>query len=108
MKYHSSQERIFQVSESFVLNQQDNEQKRFESTTTKQKEEQIIAGNLSAVLNPATTIIVNFGIIAILYISGFKINAGSMTQGEVISLINYMNQILLSYVCFCECYCDLK
>ena len=69
--------------------------KRFESTTTKQKEEQIIAGNLSAVLNPATTIIVNFGIIAIPYISGFKINAGSMTQGEVISLINYMNQILL-------------
>ena len=83
-----------------AFNQQDNEQKRFESTTTKQKEEQIIAGNLSAVLNPATTIIVNFGIIAILYISGFKINAGSMTQGEVISLINYMNQILLSMYVF--------
>lgn len=83
-----------------AFNQQDNEQKRFESTTTKQKEEQIIAGNLSAVLNPATTIIVNFGIITILYISGFKINAGSMTQGEVISLINYMNQILLSMYVF--------
>ena len=83
-----------------AFNQQNNEEKRFEETTTKQKEEQITAGNLSAILNPATTIIVNFGIIAILYISGIKINVGTMTQGEVISLINYMNQILLSMYVF--------
>lgn len=83
-----------------AFNQQNNEEKRFEKTTTKQKQEQITAGNLSAILNPSTTIIVNFGIIAILYISGIKINVGTMTQGEVISLINYMNQILLSMYVF--------
>lgn len=83
-----------------AFNQQDNEKKRFNSTTTQQKEEQITAGNFSALLNPATTIIVNLGIIVILYISGIKINVGTMTQGEVISLINYMNQILLSMYVF--------
>lgn len=101
MKYHSSQERIFQVSESFVLLTSRIWTKTFWINKHKTKEEQIIAGNLSAVLNPATTIIVNFGIIVNFYISGFKINAGSMTMcGEVISLINYMNQILLSMYVF--------
>ncbi len=87
-----------QIMNKNVLNQQPQNKKKNRS----------LQANLSAVLNPATTIIVNFGIIAILYISGFKINAGSMITGEVISLINYMNQILLSMWRFCECYCDLK
>lgn len=83
-----------------AFNKQDNEVNRFENTTDHQRNEQIHAGNIAAMLNPATTIIVNVGIIFILYVSGIKINIGSLTQGDVIALINYMNEILLSMYVF--------
>ena len=51
-------------------------------------------------MNPATTIIVNTGIILILYVSAIKVNLGTLTQGEVIALINYMNAIMLSMYAF--------
>lgn len=83
-----------------AFNKQDNEIHRFNQTVDHQRNEQIHAGNIAALLNPATTIIVNAGIILILYVSGIKINAGTLSQGEVIALINYMNQILLSMYVF--------
>ena len=83
-----------------AFNKQDNEIHRFNQTVDHQRNEQIHAGNIAALLNPVTTIIVNAGIILILYVSGIKINAGTLSQGEVIALINYMNQILLSMYVF--------
>jgi ATP-binding cassette subfamily B protein len=83
-----------------AFNKQENEINRFNKTVDHQRDKQIHAGNIAALLNPATTIIVNAGIIMILYVSGLKINVGSLTQGEVIALINYMNQILLSMYVF--------
>ena len=61
---------------------------------------QIKVGKISALLNPCTSIIVNCAIILILYVGGLKVNVGSLSQGEVIALINYMNQILLSMFVF--------
>ena len=61
---------------------------------------QIKVGKLSALLNPCTSIIVNCAILCILYVGGLKVNVGTLTQGEVIALINYMNQILLSMFVF--------
>ena len=83
-----------------AFNKQKEEYQRFEETIDRQTHTQRHAGNLAALLNPATTVIVNLGIILILYVGGIKINAGSLTQGEVIALINYMNQILLSMYVF--------
>ena len=83
-----------------AFNKQEEEYQRFENTIDHQTKTQKHAGNLAALLNPATTVIVNLGIILILYVGGIKINAGSLTQGEVIALINYMNQILLSMYVF--------
>lgn len=83
-----------------AFNKQSSEVARFDQTTEAQRNEQVHAGNIAALLNPSTTIIVNVGIIFILYVSGMKINVGSLSQGDVIALINYMNQILLSMYVF--------
>lgn len=83
-----------------AFSRQKEEKKRFEDMTEKQKDMQIKVGKLSALLNPITNVIVNIAIILILYVGGMRINIGSLTQGEVVALINYMNQILLSMFVF--------
>lgn len=59
---------------------------------------QIGAGRISALLNPATYVIMNLGIVAILWFGSIQVNVGSITQGEVVALVNYMSQILLALV----------
>ena len=83
-----------------AFSRQIDEKNRFDEATTKQKDMQFKVGKLSAFLNPITSIIVNLAIILILYIGGVKINIGDLKQGEIIALINYMNQILLSMFVF--------
>lgn len=79
---------------------QTKERKRFQQATNHQKETQIQVSKLSALLNPCTSIIVNCAILVILYVGGNKVNGGTLTQGQVIALINYLNQILLSMFVF--------
>lgn len=59
---------------------------------------QMHVGKISASLNPLTYIIVNAGIIAVIWFGGIQVNVGNMTQGEVIALVNYMTQTLLALV----------
>lgn len=54
--------------------------------------------NLSALLSPATTLVMNLGIIALLWIGGIKVDSGRLQPGEVLALINYMNQMLLALI----------
>lgn len=83
-----------------AFSKQKQEKERFQQATQKQKDMQIQVGKLSALLNPITSVIVNCAILVILYAGGLQVNAGYLTQGEVIALINYMNQILLSMFAF--------
>lgn len=83
-----------------AFSKQKQEKKRFHEATNQQKDMQIKVGKISALLNPGTNIIVNCAIMLILYVGGIKVNVGTLTQGEVIALINYMNQILLSMFVF--------
>lgn len=55
-------------------------------------------GKISALMNPLTYIIINLGIVALIYIGALKVNVGTLTQGEVIALYNYMSQILVELV----------
>ena len=57
---------------------------------------QLTAGRISALMTPLTYLIVNLGVIAILMRGGLQVNSGALTQGEIIALINYMNQILIN------------
>ncbi len=58
----------------------------------------IAVGKISAILNPAAFMIMNLGIVAIIWFGGVRINIGSLTQGELTAFTNYMTQILLALV----------
>ena len=55
-------------------------------------------GKISALMNPLTYAIINAGIILLIYVGALKVDSGSLTQGEVIALYNYMSQILIELI----------
>ena len=77
---------------------QKDEQKNYREGSDKLMQEQIFVGKISAMMNPMTYIIVNAAIIAIIWIGGLQVDAGNLSQGEVIALVNYMSQILVELV----------
>ena len=74
------------------------EQKRFADTSNSLLKEQLLAGRISALLNPATYVLVNIATILIIWFGGVYTFKGDITQGEVIALVSYMSQILLALV----------
>ena len=68
----------------------------FVETNDHLKKLQFAAGRISALMNPLTYLVVNLAVVALLLRGGVEVDAGALTQGEVIALINYMSQILLS------------
>ena len=58
----------------------------------------IAVGKLSAILNPVAFMVMNLGIVAIVWFGGVRIDAGNLTQGELTAFTNYMTQILLALV----------
>ena len=68
----------------------------FVETNDHLKKLQFAAGRISALMNPLTYLVVNLAVVALLLRGGVEVDAGKLTQGEVIALINYMSQILLS------------
>ena len=68
----------------------------FVQTNDRLKAIQTKAGRISALMNPLTYLVVNLGIIAILVRGGQQVNTGALTQGQILALINYMSQILIS------------
>ncbi len=75
-------------------------EEKFEQASHEATELSVKVGKLSAFMNPVTSVIVNFGILAILYFSQTEVHIGSLTQGETVALVNYMIQILGSLVVF--------
>ncbi len=59
---------------------------------------QLLVGRISALMNPATYVVVNAAVILVLWQGGAKVDSGIITQGELMALINYMSQILLALV----------
>ena len=72
--------------------------KRFDASAQDQARIAIAVGKLSAVLNPATFLVMNLGTVAILWSGGIEVNAGLVTQGEIVAFMNYMLQTLQSIV----------
>lgn len=58
----------------------------------------VAVGKISAVLNPAAFMIMNLGIVAVMWFGGLRIDGGRLSQGELTAFINYMTQILLALV----------
>ena len=81
-----------------AFGRQHEENKDFSEVNDQYTAIQIRAGKISALLNPATTVIMNFAIIAILWYGGIEVGNGIISQGEVVALVNYMNQILIALI----------
>jgi ABC-type multidrug transport system fused ATPase/permease subunit len=59
---------------------------------------QVFVGKISAAMNPVTYIIVNIALVVLLYTGAIRVDAGIITQGAVVALVNYMSQILVELV----------
>lgn len=57
-------------------------------------------GRISALMNPITYIIINLGIVFLIYSGALNVNSGNLNQGEVVALYNYMGQILVELIKF--------
>ena len=77
---------------------QDNESAEFKEENRLLTKAQRRAGNISALMNPLTYVIVNLGIILLIHTGALKVEAGELTQGQVIALYNYMSQILVELI----------
>jgi len=75
-----------------------NEKIRFKAANDDLTSTAVLVGKTSALLNPLTTFVMNVAIIAILWASGYHINAGTLSQGTIIAFVNYATQILLALV----------
>ena len=83
-----------------AFSKEENEKKRFFDASDDFTVASINVSKISALLNPLTSIIMNFAIVAILWYGGYRVNIGALTQGQIIAFVNYMTQISLTLVVF--------
>ena len=81
-----------------AFHQEAKEADRFRENNEALSAMQIFVGKISACMNPVTYIIVNGAVIALIYTGAVQVNIGNLSQGEVVAIINYMNQILVELV----------
>lgn len=81
-----------------AFHQEAKEEERFRENNEALSAMLIFVGKISACMNPVTYIIVNGAIIALIYTGAVQVNIGNLSQGEVVAIINYMNQILVELV----------
>ncbi len=81
-----------------AFGREDDEVARFKKTNSGFLAAQIRVGGISALLNPLTSAILNLALVAVLKASAFEVNAGTISTGDVVALVNYMNQILIELI----------
>lgn len=81
-----------------AFNRQSEEIQRFDNENNFLVKVQIFVGKVSALMNPLTYVIINLGIIVLIYTGAEEVDRGVITQGEVVALVNYMSQILVELI----------
>lgn len=81
-----------------AFNKESDEIERFNDDNSNLMKVQTYVGRISTLMNPITYIIINGGIIALLYIGARRVDGGLILQGAVVALVNYMSQILVEVV----------
>ena len=76
------------------------EKERFNDRNEKQMELQTFVGSVSALMNPATYLILNLAVALLIYRGAVHVELGDLTQGQVVALYNYMSQILVELIKF--------
>lgn len=102
--YNESQNNLDKVSEITrenlqgarvvrAFNKQDYEEKRFSGAAKKLRKSSIKVVSISSLMNPITSTVINFAIIAVMWFGGLQVNIGTLTQGQIIAFVNYLLQI---------------
>ncbi len=81
-----------------AFHKEEEEKSRFEEGLENLTAMQNHVGRISAFLNPVTYVIINGATIFLLYTGALQVDAGTLTQGEVVALVNYMSQILVELI----------
>ena len=81
-----------------AFNLQDEQMESFHERNDALVRNQLKAGGISILTNPLTSFIINMGIIAVIWYGGIRVDFGSLSQGSVVALFNYMNQILVELI----------
>jgi len=81
-----------------AFGKEDNEIEKFDKQTDALRKIQMMAARISALMNPFTYIIINVGLIVLIYTGAVRMEMGILTQGQVVALVNYMSQILVELV----------
>ena len=81
-----------------AFHKEEEEKSRFEEGLEQLTFMQTHVGKISAFLNPVTYVIINAATLVLLYTGAVQVDIGSLTQGEVVALVNYMSQILVELI----------
>ena len=81
-----------------AFNKQDDEVSDFGDRNAELTKIQLFAGRISALMNPLTYVLINLAVIALVKFGALRVDSGSITQGELIALYNYMSQILVELI----------
>lgn len=81
-----------------AFNKEQEEIDSFEEKNSALANMQLFVGKISALTNPVTYVIINVATLVLLYTGAVRVDAGTITQGEVVALVNYMSQILIELV----------
>lgn len=71
---------------------------RFDEAAQASYQASMRVGWISGLFNPATQIVINLGIVALLYCGSFQVTGGALSQGNLVALVNYMTQMFLALV----------
>ena len=81
-----------------AFNKEQDEIEDFDQRNGELTKIQIFVGRISALMNPLTYVIINFAVIILIQNGALSVNSGDITQGELVSLYNYMSQILVELI----------
>lgn len=70
----------------------------FDAKNSALTEMQTAVGRISAFMNPATFVLINLAIIALIYVGAIRVDYGAISRGAVVALYNYMSQILVELI----------
>lgn len=94
----TTRENLLGVRVIRAFNRQKSETARFEEENGLLVKFQVFVGKISALLNPVTYIMINFATVAVIWVGAVQVDAGIITQGKVVALVNYMSQILVELI----------
>lgn len=78
-----------------AFGREDEERRLFDGLLDGLWRRQVHVGDVSGLMNPLTYAAVNLGLVVVLYVGGISIQAGNLTQGALVALVNYMSQMLV-------------